>query len=277
MHQVKANKKAIARPSNGSTEKKVNTYSPIYNNSISQKISLCKELDQKNLMSFGFQKVNLTNILYIIDKYQEYLKSHGFKLNKYGYPIFKKSMFLDQFPDFIVTYAQRNNKRVKNKEKTLLCFFDQDVHLYQRFVKVFNEIKEYKKYLGVVGIDVTFTNDMDEEWQKLTSLLNMLFMAVLVCNGIKIVLNTRSAGLNPQVLFYSIPKGVMAASGFLGCDKTRYEYDLRYISKILSIMPSKLIIYGKEDKIAENQLNIIGINYVRQIDFHAFCKRKEVA
>lgn len=269
-------KKVIARPSNDLIEKKVDTHSSICNFSISQVLLESKELDDKNLKSFCFKNVNLTNILYLIDFYQRYLKKHKFQFDDNGYPIFQKSMFLNEWPDLIVTYKNRNNKIVKKKEKTLLCFFDKDEHLYQRFIKVFDEIDEYKKYLGVVGIDITFTDDMDEEWQKLTSLMNMLFMAVLVVNGVKVVLNTRSAALNPQELFSNIPKGIMAASGFLGCDKNKSKYDVRYISKILCIMPAKLIIYGKKDEIVENQLNMMGINYRRQIDFHVLSKQKEV-
>ena len=236
-----------------------------------------KEKDEVTGKKFNSGRVTLSNFLELIDKYQIYLKDHGFRFSKEGLPIFTKDMFLDEWADLVIPYANRNNRLVKNKRRTLICFFDKDEHLYQRFIKVFDEIDEYKKYLGVVGIDVTFTNDMDKEWQKLTSLMNMLFMAILAVNGVKVVLNTRSASLKPQELFLNMPKGIMAASGFLGCDKNKNEYDVRYISKILSIMPSKLIIYGKKDEIVENQLNIMGINFRRQIDFHVLSKQKEVA
>ena len=274
---VRENKKAIALPSDDFSEKKVNTNFSTDIISISQNSSKSKVKKENFSLNLINKKANLTNLLHIIDEYQIYLKAHGFKFSNNGLPIFTKDMFLDDWADLIIPYANRNNRIVKNKRRTLICFFDKDEHLYQRFIKVFDEIDEYKKYLGVVGIDVTFTNDMDEEWQKVTSLMNMLFMAILAVNGIKIVLNTRSAALNPQELFINIPKGVMAASGFLGCDKNKSKCDVRYISKILSIMPSKLIIYGKKDEIVENQLNMMGINYRRQIDFHVLSKKKEVA
>lgn len=216
--------------------------------------------------------ITLPKILQIIDKYIVYLKDRGFRFDKNGYPIFSKEMFLEEWAELIVPFTQRLNKIVRNKKKTLICFFDKDNHLYQRLLKVFDEIDEYKKYMGVIGLDITFTNDMDEEWQRLTSLLNMLFMAVLAANGIKIVLNTRSAALSTQDLFKNIPHGIMAASGFLGCKKVENEADTRYISKILTILPSKLFIYGKQDKIVEKQLNNMGINYRRQLDFHRLCK-----
>ena len=127
-------------------------------------------------------------------------------------------------------------------------------------------------YMGVIGLDVTFTDDMDEEWQRAMVLLNQLFLAVLAINGISIVLNTRTAGLDVACVWQNIPQGVMAASGFLGCEPLKFEDDFSYLGKILKRLPERLIIYGKHDKIAEKQLDTMGINYRVYTDFHRLCK-----
>ena len=192
--------------------------------------------------------------------------------NECGFPVFKKEMFLNEWPDMVVPYSQRKNRRVKKKERTLLCLYDSDEHLYPRVANVINEIEEYRDYLGVIGADITITDDMDKEWQEYIFLLNQLFLAVLAVNKIKIVFNTRSAGLDSSMSFRNIPLGVMAASGFLGCSLNDSELDVSYLIKILTLLPDKLLIYGKHDKKVEHQLDIMGINYRVYVDFHRLCK-----
>ena len=63
----------------------------------------------------------------------------------------------------------------------------------------------------------------------------------------------------------------MCISGFLGCRKEN-EYDYSYLSKILYFLPSKLLIYGKKDKIVNAMLDNIGINYKYYDDFHILSK-----
>ena len=113
---------------------------------------------------------------------------------------------------------------------------------------------------------------MDSEWQEYIFLLNQLFVAVLAVNGIKIVCNTRSAGLDVSRAFRNIPNNVMIASGFLGCHSSVSEQDFTYLTKILTLLPDKLIIYGKQDAKVEKQLDTMGINYRVYKDFHRLCQ-----
>ena len=68
------------------------------------------------------------------------------------------------------------------------------------------------------------------------------------------------------------PKNILWATSFLGCDKLSTETDFSFISKMLGLLPSKLLIYGKHDKIAENQLSVMGIPYRTYTDFHRLSK-----
>jgi hypothetical protein len=192
-----------------------------------------------------------------------------------GWPMFKKEHFLDVWPDLVVTFRDRKSTLVKDKKKTLLCFFTADYRIYPRFIKIFRELDTYKEFLGVVEPDVTVTQDMDVELQKVIMLANQLFIAVLAVNGVKIVLNTRSGNKDTLSCFRYIPRGVVCASGFLGCEKSKdYREAATYTDKILWLMPEKLIIYGKQDQLINEQLDTIGIPYRYYEDFHTLSKRR---
>lgn len=215
--------------------------------------------------------LNLKDMFSVTEAYYRYLDGK-IAFDESGFPIFKKSMFISEWPDLILPYSQRKNWRVQEKSKTVLCFYDCDHHLYPRIAKVIQEIDEYRSYMGVIGMDITITDNMDEEWQEFMFLQNQLFLAVLAINEIKIAINTRSAGLDVSRLFSNVPCGATVASGFLGCDTMKNAEDLSYIVKVLTLLPDKLIIYGKRDKTVQEQLDAIGINYRVYKDFHRLCK-----
>ena len=189
-----------------------------------------------------------------------------------GFPVFKREMFLDTEPELIVPFYNRNNKIVTDPKKTVLCFFSSDSDLYRRLENVFDDIEEYKKCMGVIGLDITVTEDMDSKWQDLIMLVNQLFLAILACNGIKIIMNARIGSPRSVENLKSFPKGILWATSFLGCDKLSSEYDFSFVSKILRILPSKLLIYGKHDKTAEQQLSNMGIDYRVYVDMHRLTK-----
>lgn len=105
-------------------------------------------------------------------------------------------------------------------------------------------------------------------------LLNQLFMAILAVNGIKIVANLRTGNLHTHGNFKGIPANIMWATGFLGCARDD-PYDMRFISTILLVRPSRLLIYGKEDRNAIEKLSMMGVEYSIYPDYHKI--RKEAA
>lgn len=219
---------------------------------------------------------NSYDLMVVIDKLYQYLHRKGFRFDSSGFPVFEKSMFLSKWPNMVVPYSQRKNYRVTDKSKTVICFFDKDKNLYPRIAKVFDEIQEYQTFMGVVGLDITITYDMDKEWQRLNTLANQLFLAVLAVNNVKIVFNTRSGGLGCDEIFMNVPSNAICASGFLGCDLITADYDFEYLEKILYLLPAKLILYGKRDPKVEEQLDYHGIDYKYYKDFHRLCQAKEV-
>ncbi len=215
---------------------------------------------------------NLTDLVKIAEEYIFYLKKHGVKFNKPGFPLLKREMFLDEWPDLILPYDFRKSLLNLNPKKTLICFYCGDKRIYPRLKNVLKEIEEYRKFLGVVTIDITVTSDMDEEWQDLIMLLHQLFMAVLAMNGIKVVANLRTGDVHSVRNLDGIPKGVMWTTGFLGCAKEASR-DFRFVSEVLHVMPSKLAIYGAKDQIALDKLDAVGINFRIYGDYHCLSKK----
>lgn len=214
---------------------------------------------------------NLSDLLGIANKLRKYLIDKGVEFDKEGFPIFKKEYFLEEYPDLIVPINHRNSKYVTNKKKTLICFYCADKFIYRRLANLFNEIDIYREYMGFVSFDITVTDDMDYEWQEVIMYINQLATAVLCVNGIKCVLNTRIGSGRTIEILSRFPRNTMYASGFLGCSKSSI-YDDTYVDKILMLLPSKLIIYGKDDLIINDKLDLFGINYRYYKDFHTMNK-----
>lgn len=215
---------------------------------------------------------SMDDLMSIVDRYYGYLYSHAFDFDERGFPIFRKNMFLHKEPDLLIPYSQRKSRIVQNPKKTVLCFYCSDQLIYPRLENLKTDIPELKKYMGIVMPDLTVTADMDSEWQDILMLLNQLYMAAVVVNGIPVVLNTRCPDRSLLVNFSSFPKNIICASGFLGCAYTK-EYDLNYLEKILFLRPSKLLLYGKHDLVAERQLNSMGIHYRVYDDFHRLSRK----
>lgn len=209
------------------------------------------------------------DLIRVADAYYSYLTKVGFLFSDDGYPIFSEDQFLNEWPDVIIPYTHRHDKVVENKRKTVICYFMKDKYIYPRFCRIVDDLEKYKDFMGVVQIDTTVTSNMDEEFQNFIMLMNQLHMAILAINEIKIILNTRCGSVESMNNLKHFPKNIMSASGFLGCEKSKNYADTNgYIEKIFTISPSKLVVYGKEDEILMDQLNILGCNFKRYDDFH---------
>ena len=208
----------------------------------------------------------------LCDEYYSYLKERGLSLTERGFPVFRPEWFIKDYPDQIVPFYQRNNRLIVDKRRTLICLFSDDANIYRRFDRVCSDIHIYRSYMGVVSGDITITADMDQEYQNFVMLLNQLYTAVLAINGVPICMSTRRGMTDTIQNFEGVPKKAAYISSFLGCNASDVR-DMTYISKILTLQPSLLILYGKENNVACNQLDNMGIDYKQILDFHTFSKR----
>ncbi|MDO4501393.1 MAG: DUF4417 domain-containing protein [Erysipelotrichaceae bacterium] len=231
-------------------------------------------IERNSLKKRNYNYASLSDLLNFVDEAYTYLDGKIEFSNK-GYPLFKKEHFLKEWPDDMVTFKDRNNPMVIDKTKTVLCFYQPDARIFTRFVKVFDEIEIYKNYLGCVTPDITVTFDMDLEFQRMIMLINQLFAAILVVNGIKIAFNTRTGSIETEDCLTSIPKNVACSSGFLGCKSARNHFQAKsYINKILALRPSMLLIYGKKDRYINEQMDLLGIQYRYYEDYHTRSKNR---
>lgn len=200
-------------------------------------------------------------------------KQLGRTFNPEGWPIFNKEDFLEAWPEQVVTIDARNYPFVKDKKNTVLTFYMPDNRIFPRFRNLLREISLYQEYMGVAFPDMTVTADMDVELQKAIILCNHVFAAVLAGHGIKLLCNTRVGGHESMDILQNIPMDVMCISSFLGCDTSKTFIEAQeYIDKILILLPSKLVIYGKEDPFVTESLEVNGINYRYYPDMHTMSK-----
>ena len=211
---------------------------------------------------------NLDQMLALIDEYALFLGDKGVKFNDGGFPLLEHEVFVDEWPESMVPYKYRNCSLVTDASQTALCFFAPDAQIYPRLEKLLSEIDSYREYHCVVMPDVTVTSDMEPDWQDLIMLLNQLAMAVLAVSGIKVMPNTRCGSPSSARNLLSIPKGVIWASGSLGCAGVGGDADASFIAKVLPLQPAGIAIYGKEDPILEAQLDRMGIPMRRYADVH---------
>ena len=207
-----------------------------------------------------------------IDEYYAYLTAKGQTFTSDGWPLIDKNCFLTDIPDIMVPFYKRRDKRVQKFSSIAICSFSSDKDIYPRLDKVLEDIEEYKKYAAVVAADLTVTEDMDVEWQRVTMLMNQLFMSILAINGIKVIANTRTGSSQMVVCLRNIPRDVMYASGFLGCPKT-LEFNYDYIAKILALRPSMLLIYGKCSVTDRDKLSRMGIKFKVYDDYRTLNKK----
>lgn len=217
----------------------------------------------------------IPDLINLVDEYTFWLREHGCRFSESGFPIPQKEWYLSDWPDVVVTFRDRNSRFVKDKPRTLLCFFCEDSRIFPRLENVIGEMDEYRQYMGVVGTDATVTGGMDIEWQEMMILVNQLFLAVLGVSGIKVVQNLRIGDQSSLRCLSSVPRGVLCASGTLGCDQTEFPFDMRYSEKIFYMRPSGVVLYGRDDPIMRAQLDMAGVPHRLYRDTHTLYKTKQ--
>lgn len=206
---------------------------------------------------------SLLDIVMTVDGMTAYLQDRGVGFDEKGFPLLAPEIFLDEWPIDMVPFKHRNAPFIGDPSDTLLCFFAADTDLYPRIDRVLDDLPEYRRFKGAVMMDATVTQDMDLEWQGEIMLLNQLFMSVLAVNNVPVVANLRTGSRATFRHLDAIPQNVMWAAGFLGCAPLQSNEDSFFLEKVLRVRPSKLILYGRQDKTAEEQLNRFGINWRR--------------
>lgn len=219
------------------------------------------------------RRLTLPWLIDIATSLESYAVNRHVKFDQKGFPLIPASSYATSAPIDMLPYDRRNSRLCKDPKSTAICFFTDDRKIYPRFEHLMEEIDLYRQYAAVVVPDLTVTEDMDEPWQAFIMLLNQLFGAILAVNGIKIIANTRCGTVHSQRYLQAVPQRVACASGSLGCTPVKSPEDYSFTTKILARQPAVLLIYGKRDRIAENQLAALGVNVKRYPDAHTRSSR----
>lgn len=214
------------------------------------------------------RRMTIPWLIQMAEEFESYLVSRGMRFDSLGFPLVPPSCYADIVPGEMLPYTHRHSRLCEDAACVAICFFMSDKRIYPRFECLPDEIEDYRGYAAVVVPDLTVTADMDLPWQGFTMLLNQLFGAILAVNGIKIIANTRCGSPASTRYLGAIPKGVLCASGSLGCKVLRREADFDFLSKLLFLLPSASLFYGKKDPIAFGQFSTMGIPVKRYPDIH---------
>lgn len=223
------------------------------------------------------RKLTLPWLIKIAERYESILVEKGMDFNEDGFPLIPDEHYAKRIPADMVDYAHRHSKLVADSSSTAICFFMGDARIYPRFEYLLRDACEFERFAAVVMPDLTVTADMDLPWQAFIMLLNQLYAAVVSVCGVKIIANTRCGSPESRRYLRAIPRGVLCASGSLGCDRLVEPYDYSYAEKILRMRPSALLSYGKRDVITNEQLTAMGIDVVSYPDTHSKSKARSLA
>lgn len=209
------------------------------------------------------------NELEIVRSYTNHLRERGVSFTSSGFPIFKKEWLIENKPKAIMPFDRRN-EIVSNEKETSICFFEDDMRLYPRFDKVFEEISILKKYHSVCMMDVSISPLMDIRLQNMNLLLNMLYICVLAVNDIKIIPFFRSGDISTvHILKESFKDSPYWVMGALGTQRNKNSnfYDRLFRCKCLELNPKCLLIYGTPSKETLDAINDYEILYEVYEDF----------
>lgn len=223
------------------------------------------------------KRLTLPWLIQMAERYVSIVSKSKFAFDDSGFPLIPSECYAKRIPNDMIDYPHRRSRLIANPASTAICFFMGDSGIYPRLERLSYDIDEYRRYAAVVMPDVTVTSDMDLPWQAFIMLLNQLYIAAVASEGVKIIANTRCGSPESRRFLKTIPKGILCASGSLGCDNLNRPYDYAFAEKILKLRPSALLIYGKKDSIANEQLATMGITVISYPDSHARAKKNNPA
>ena len=209
----------------------------------------------------------------------DYLKSQGVPFHQDGFPVNDQKWFLKIEPSEVLPFYQRSV--CTDPSTTAICFNETDDHLYTRIRQVFQELPEYKRFLGVLPMDLSVSRFMIPEVQNFNLLLNALFLATLGVNGVKFASPVRFGSIH-TIPYFSHYRGSFLWS--IGCVGTknngkvsrRYEEYNRSAFLLLMDRPKKLLAYGKMHPEEKLNWESNGVPVSEYIDYNERSRRGDL-
>ena len=206
----------------------------------------------------------------------EYLKGKGVRFSPDGNVIPDREWFLDTEPCEILPFYHRG--ACADPSRTAICFNEPDKSLYVRISKVFAEIEEYRRFLGVMPMDLSVSRFMPIEVQRFNLLLNDLFLAVLGVNGIKFAAPTRYGSLQTVSHFRRYGEASIWSVGCVGTrnngkESRRYEEYTRRAFILSTGCPKRILAYGKMHREERSDWESLGASVREYVDYNERSRR----
>lgn len=209
----------------------------------------------------------------------EYLMERGVKFSPDGNVIPEKSWFLDEEPLEILPFYRRG--ACADPSKTAICFNEPDEFLYVRIRQAPNELDEYKKYLGVMPMDLSVSRFMPIEVQKFNLLLNDLALAFFGINGIKVAAPMRYGSLETIPHFQRYSEATIWSVGCVGTIKNgkesrHYEEYTRRAFVLSAGCPTIILSYGKMHQEEKRDWQSFGASIREYADYNERSRRGDL-
>jgi hypothetical protein len=161
-----------------------------------------------------------------------------------GIPHIPKDMYYDNIPKRIETYTFRNEIPIEERSESLISFYSMDNFLFPRLNSIDREIKIFKEYAGIVGMDISICVTMLKPRQLHSILINTIYNCLIALKGIKIAINARIGDMTTYYLINQYPKDKTLVIGSLGCKGIFKEYGMIQLEQWLKLEPKNICIYG---------------------------------
>jgi len=163
-----------------------------------------------------------------------------------GIPQLKEEHIYNDMPEFLSTYAYRNDIRDSEKKQSLLSFYMYEDRLWPRLIKIDDEIEVMKEYAGIVGFDLSLSILMVRPRQRLSILINAIYSCYCGIRGIKVLPNYRPGDFGTIEAAYYFPNNCNFIIGNHGCNRYGFrEYGMYQMEIVLlKKSPKVLFVYG---------------------------------
>ena len=190
----------------------------------------------------------------------------GVSFDRNGMPQVPQSMLLGDAPYEILPFEHR--KACKEKKKTLICFFSQDYLLERRLRRMYDDLPEYQKYMGVTGFDMSIRIGMSLDAQLRMAKINKIVDCWFAIHDVKVVPNFRTGDLASISHILNHGNGIQYSAGIIGCKRGSSALDDAILrAKIIYSRPSRILTYGNPSKNSARILKDFGVNYKSYVDF----------
>lgn len=162
-----------------------------------------------------------------------------------GRPCLPEKMIYDNVPKYIETYQFRNEIPLKDRSKTLICFYSDDKRLWRRLITFDEDCKIFSKYAGIVGMDLSPSVNMLKPRQLQSILINSIYNCLIAIRGIKVAISARLGDLSTNVIIDEYSKNKTLIFGNLGCKGNFLNYSyIQFSERIKNENPNNVCIYG---------------------------------